>query len=106
MTQLTQDEKIDYIYKYIKSEKRNRIFKILFKILIILAIFYWSQYLIKNIWEDNIKKTISDQIWGITAPIVKDLVKDLDANSVNWIDKEKIQKILSDNPGLLDNFDY
>lgn len=83
MTQLTQDEKIDYIYKYIKSEKRNRIFKILFKILIILAIFYWSQYLIKNIWEDNIKKTISDQIWGITAPIVKDLVKDLDANSVN-----------------------
>lgn len=106
MTQLTQDEKIDYIYKYIKSEKRNRIFKILFKILIIVAIFYWSQYLIKNIWEDSIKKTISDQIWGITAPIVKDLVKDLDANSVNWIDKEKIQKILSDNPGLLDNFDY
>ena len=104
MSQLTQEEKIDYIYKYIKAEKRNRIFKILFRILIIVAIFYWTQYLIENIWEDEIKKTISSQIWDITSPIVKDLVSDLETWNVNWIDREKIQQILRENPALLDNF--
>lgn len=104
MTQLTQDEKIDYIYKYIKSEKRNRILKLIFKILIIVAIFYGTQYLIQNVWEDQIKKTISTQIWDLTEPIIKDLVTDLENWSVNWIDRDKIQKILKDNPALLDNF--
>ena len=104
MTQLTQDEKIDYIYNHIRSEKRNRIFKLIFKILIIVVIFYGSQYLIKNVWEDQIKKTISTHIWDLTEPIIKDLVTDLETGSVNWIDRDKIQKILKDNPALLDNF--
>lgn len=104
MTELTQDEKIDYIYKYIKSEKRNRIFKLIFKILIIIAIFYGSQYLIQNVWEEQIKKTMSEQIWDITEPIIRNMVSDLESWNVNWIDREKIQKILKDNPALLDNF--
>lgn len=104
MTQLSQEEKIDYIYKHIKSEKRNRIFKIIFKVLIILAIFYGSQYLIKNIWEEQIKKTMSEQIWDITEPIIRNMVSDLETWSVWGIDKDKIQKILKDNPALLDNF--
>lgn len=104
MTQLTQEEKIDYIFKHIKSEKRNRIFKILFKILLIIVVFYGSQYLIKKIWADQIQKTISEQIWEITAPIVKDLVKDLDISSVWWINKDKITELIKENPELLDNF--
>lgn len=104
MTQLTQEEKIDYIYNYIKSEKRNRILKVILKILIIVGLIYWSQYLIKNVWEEQIKKTISTQIWDITEPIIQDLVTDLDQWSVNGISKDKIQKILKDNPALLDNF--
>jgi hypothetical protein len=62
------------------------------------------QYLINNIGQDQIRKTITDQIWDITAPIVKDLVKDLDTWSVWWINKEKIQQLLKENPSLLDNF--
>lgn len=104
MTQLTQEEKIDYIYNYIKSEKRNRILKVILKILIIVGLIYWSQYLIKNVWEEQIKKTISTQIWDITEPIIKDLVTDLETGNVNWIDRDKIQQILKENPALLDNF--
>lgn len=103
MTITTQEEKIEYIYKYIKSEKRNKIFKIFFKIFIIITIFYWTQYIIKNVGEDQIKSTISEQIWEITAPIIKDLVSDLETGNVSWIDKEKIQKILKENPSLLNN---
>ena len=104
MSQLSQEEKIDYIFNHIKSDKRNRILKIIFKILLIIALFYWSQYLIKNIWKEQIQKTISSQIWEITAPIVKDLVKDLDTSSVWWISKDKITELLKENPWLLDNF--
>lgn len=101
---LTQDEKIDYIYKHIKSEKRNRIFKIFFKIAIVVGLFYWTQYIINNVGPDKIKETISTQIWDITAPIVRDLVSDLDKDSVEWISRDKIQKLLKENPSLLDNF--
>jgi len=104
MTQLSHEEKIDYIYSYIKAEKRNKIFKIILKVILVLVLFFWAQYLINNIGQDQIRKTITDQIWDITAPIVKDLVKDLDAWSVWGINKERIQQLLKENPSLLDNF--
>jgi len=104
MTEITQEEKIDYIYSHIKSEKRNKIYKIIIRISLIFIIFYWSQYIINTVGKDKIKTTISDQIWDITKPIVKDLVSDLETGNVSWIDKEKIQKIIQDNPSLLDNF--
>lgn len=104
MTQLSQEEKINYIYSYIKTEKRNKIFKIIFKIVILFIMFFGFQYLINNIGQDKIRETITDQIWDITAPIVKDLVKDLDTGSVWWINKERIQQLLKENPSLLDNF--
>jgi hypothetical protein len=66
--------------------------------------FFGVQYLINNIGQDKIRETITEQIWDITAPIVKDLVKDLDTWSVWWINKEKIQQLLKENPSLLDNF--
>jgi hypothetical protein len=62
MTQLSQEEKIDYIYSYIKTEKRNKIFKIILKIVILLVMFFGVQYLINNIGQDKIRETITEQI--------------------------------------------
>ena len=109
MTQLNQDEKIDYIYNYIKTEKRNRIFKIFFKIFLIIAIFYAAQYIINNIWTDQIKKTISSEIWDITSPIIRDLVEDLDKSSIKGIKKQLILDTIKNDPEILNkikNYDY
>jgi hypothetical protein len=106
---LTQDEKIDYIYKHIKSEKRNKIFKILIKVSLVFVLYFWIQYIITNIWTEQIRKTISTQIWDITAPIVKDLVKDLNTNSENWMDPDLLIEIIKNDPELLDKikkYDY
>jgi len=106
---LTQDEKIDYIYKHIKAEKRNRIFKFFIKIGVVFAIYFWSQYIITNIWTEQIRKTISNQIWNITAPIVKDLVKDLNNSTEKWIDPDLLIEIIKNDPALLNkikNYDY
>jgi hypothetical protein len=40
MTQLSHEEKIDYIYSYIKAEKRNKIFKIILKVILVLVLFF------------------------------------------------------------------
>lgn len=98
MSELTQDEKIDYIYNHIKSEKRNKILKIVFKIIFVFFIFFYIKYLITNIWQEQIKSTISTQIWEITSPIIKDLVDDL-----------YIPDSIKENVNLLDNikkYDY
>ncbi len=104
MSELNQEEKIDYIYNYIKSEKRNKVLKVIFRILVIIIIYFWVIHLINNVGEEQIKKTVSDQIWDITEPIIRNMVWDLENWSVSWIDRDKIQKILKENPSLLDNF--
>ena len=106
---ITTEEKINYIYNHIKTEKRNRIFKIFFKITIIFTIFYWSQYIINNVWQEKIQTIVTKQISDITVPIIKDLVKDLEKSSVDWINSDMLMDTIRNNPELLNkikNNDY
>ena len=109
MTEITQEEKIDYIYNHIKAEKRYYIYKILFKVWIFIAIFVSIYNMYNNLWADKIKSTISTQIWELTSPIIKDLVQDLEDNTVNWINSDVLMETLKNNPELLDkikSYDY
>lgn len=73
---LTQEEKIDYIFKELKSQKKTRFFKIFFRIFIFLGIIIFYFYILPNLDKEKIMWTISDYVIDISKPMVEELVKE------------------------------
>jgi uncharacterized membrane protein (DUF485 family) len=104
---LTSDQKLDYIYKTLRNQKRLFILKIFFKILIFIWILYFIFIIIPSYNKDKIYKDISKNISDLIIPIVTDMVKDMNlgwwTNIVNntWLSDEIIKR-LKENPEILD----
>ncbi len=102
MPKYTSEEKIDYIFNELKSQKRSRIFKTLFKItifwFIIFLYFNFVNWLDKQVVIDNISWIISD----ITKPIAQNIVNDMIWDTTNTQNLEKsISDQIKNNPDLL-----
>jgi uncharacterized membrane protein (DUF485 family) len=74
-TEPTQEEKIDYVYKTLRSEKRNRMLKYIVFIFVISYAYF-------NIWAAlvsgdtiKIKAAIQEQIMEMVVPIVQEASK-------------------------------
>ena len=87
MKTYTYEDKIDYIFNELKTQKRWRKYKLIFKVLIILWIifmyFNFVQWLNKQELTNNISQMISDLIKPISQNIANDLMNDVMNN--NWI---------------------
>lgn len=80
-------EKIDYIYKYIKFQKRISYTFSFLKFMIFLLVIYF----IYSIWiqnHDDISKALSQKIINIVKPIVSDLVIDMNQEIKTDLEKQ------------------
>ena len=74
--ELSFEEKIDYIYKELKKQKRARILNFFFKISILALFIFWVVNISK--WLEN--KVIIDKVSNIIGEIIKPIVTDLAKN--------------------------
>lgn len=92
------EEKIDYIYRELKAQKRWRLFKLFIK----LAIIWLIITLLNSADKNQIIDSTTKFIWDIVKPITKDIVNDMiNSDSMN---PQNITKSLTDefkkNPDL------
>lgn len=80
-------EKIDYIYKYIKFQKRISYTFSFLKFMIFLLVIYF----IYSIWiqnHDNLSKALNQKIINLVKPIVSDLVIDMNQEIKTDLEKQ------------------
>lgn len=102
--QPTLEEKIDFMYNELKSQKRNSRLKIFFKVFIIIAIYYFIVMYLPTLPQEKIewyKKQatdfISTQVSSIATPIVQDMTNKMMKDMSSWevkIDDNTINKVL------------
>ncbi len=80
MTNYTQEEKIDYIFKELKSQKRGRIFKWLFRIIILFLLFFAYKNFIEWLNREELIENAASGIWEIVQPITENILK----NIMDW----------------------
>lgn len=91
--ELTQEEKIDYIYNHIRSQKRWSNLKLFIKISIIWYILYiYLTFDIKDIFQ-KYTSMVTPVISSIVKPISQDVINSyIDDSSVN-LNQDMINKI-------------
>lgn len=80
-------EKIDYIYKYIKFQKRISYTFSFLKFMVFLLVIYF----IYSIWiqnHDNLSKALNQKIINLVKPIVSDLVIDMNQEIKTDLEKQ------------------
>lgn len=80
-------EKIDYIYKYIKFQKRISYTFSFLKFMVFLLVIYF----IYSIWiqnHDNLSKALNQKIINIVKPIVSDLIIDMNQEIKTDLEKQ------------------
>lgn len=100
----TLEEKIDYIYNELKSQKRNARIKLMLKIFLIIAIYYFIVMYLPTLPQEKIewyKKQatdfISTQVSSIATPIVQDMTNKIMKDMSSWevkVDDNTINKVL------------
>lgn len=76
---LSFEEKIDYIYKELRWQKRTRFLNFIFKISIVSLLIFWAFNINKWFENETVIKKISSTLWTLVKPIVNDLVKDINS---------------------------
>ena len=77
MADFTEEEKIDYIFKELKFQKKSRYFKWFFKIMMLLVLIYGYFYIIPKLDKDKFFGVISDNMVDFVRPITENLVNDM-----------------------------
>ena len=77
MADFTEEEKIDYIFKELKAQKRWKYFKWFFNIFLILGMIHVYYNIIPNLDKDKIIRAFSDNMIEFIRPITEDLVNDM-----------------------------
>lgn len=106
MPTYTTEEKIDYIFRELKAQKRTRILKVLLRISILwFMIFLYFEY-IHSIDKEIIINNVSEIIWDIVKPIAENMVNDM-LNNTNSIGTQNLQESLleeiKNNPNIINN---
>jgi len=95
---LSFEEKIDYIYKELKAQKRGRLFKLFIKIAIIGLIVT----LLNSVDKDKIMGAATKLIWDIAKPITQDLIKDIMQDNISPTNvQNSLLEEIKNNPDLL-----
>ncbi len=81
-TDLSFEEKVDYIYKELKSQKRTRFLNFFFKVSILAILIFWAINVTKWLENDTFISNVSNWIGTIIKPIVNELIKE---NTGSWI---------------------
>lgn len=97
---LTNDEKIDYIYKDIKLKKRYSTIKSIIKLCVLIFIWITIFNLSKTLDKDEMIWKFTDHIVEITTPIVNEMVKKMNINSWN-LEGVNVEELLKNNPDLI-----
>lgn len=82
------EEKIDYIYKTLKTDKRNRRIKTFIKVLLLIVLVYGVYIYLPSLATDKkdeykekftnfLSKNISELVWPIVQNVVQDTVKNM-----------------------------
>ena len=100
----TLEEKIDFIYNELKSQKRNYRIKLMLKIFIIIAIYYFIVMYLPRLPKEKIdwyKKQVTDfistQVSNIATPIVQNITNKMIKDMSSWevkVDDNTINKVL------------
>lgn len=83
---LSETEKINYIYKTLRSERRGRIIKLIIKLSLLGGIVYGYYYLSLPEHADirkNITDTVQEKAMELILPMVGSMVQDLTQNMLN-----------------------
>lgn len=94
MDYLSMEEKIDYIYKELKAQKRARIFWLIFKLVIFLLILYFYFFIFPNLDFSNYMWEFSNFMADIVWPIVEKVANDT-SNTASGIDQETIKNLIN-----------
>ena len=100
MAEFSNEEKIDFIFKELKAQKKYRITKIIIKILIIIGLIYLYLGIINSINKDELLKSVSKYIWDLVAPITQNIVDDMIKNTETKtmeIPQNLIDKVMNNN---------
>ncbi len=100
---LTQEQKIDYVFNYVKHRKRIESTKIIFKllvlILIITAIFLWMKTStdVSSTYKTKIMPILTKQLWEIITPLVwevtQTVTKDLNTQTNTQLQTVDLSKL-------------
>ncbi len=72
---LTQDEKIDYIYNQLRKQKRYEIFKVIFKLIIIIFIVVLLNNVYQSLDSQNMIESLQDKFSEFVYPIIENLLE-------------------------------
>lgn len=99
------EEKLDYIFEELKFQKKARIWKMVIKIVFLLAlIFLYFNYL-HWISKEELNKNISTFLSNLVEPIAKNLVNDMieqQNSQSSEIPQDEIEKIIK-NQKIINN---
>ena len=106
MSNYTLEEKIDFIFKELKYQKKTRLYKLIIKLIFIgsIIIIYFS--FIQWLDKDKLIKDFSSQIAEIVTPITKNIVSEMVNDNTPNV-KNIWQWLIDDiknNPNIFDNF--
>lgn len=79
------EDKLDFIYRELKAQKRNRIFNLCLKLTVFwFTIFLYITY-IHWMNKQELTKEVSKILWEMIRPVAKDMATDILNNSwINW----------------------
>ena len=98
--ELSFEEKIDYIYKELRWQKRTRFLNFAFKLSLLIILLIWAFNINKWLENDAVLSKISSSIWTIVKPIVNELIKE---NTASWIDLNDINTETIEIPEIINN---
>ena len=84
MDDFTEEEKIDYIFKELKSQKIWKYFKWFFNIFIILLVVHIYYNIIPNLDKSEIIRAFADNMIEFNRPATEDIVNDMIKKGVAW----------------------
>ena len=77
MANITLEEKVEYIYKELKRQKKTRHINFVLKIIIIIIFIFWIISINNWLTSETITSKISSTLWTIAKPIINDLVEEM-----------------------------
>ena len=110
---LTQEQKLDYVFNYVKHRKRIESTKIIFKLLLLVLIITWIFMWMKtstdvsSTYKTKIMPVLSKQLWELIAPLVWDVTSTVvwNLNSQTNTPINNISKTLNTNNSNIQTVD-
>ena len=107
------EQKLDYVFNYVKHRKRIESTKIIFKLLILVLIITWIFMLMKtstdvnSTYKTKIMPVLSKQLWELIAPLVWDVTSTVvwNLNSQTNTSINNISKTLNTNNSNIQTVD-